>query len=517
VYTNGAKYVTIIYGKVNMSGGSKMNKLEVFNSLKDTSYLGGGDNQVQMQHNLNKLTARERILAILDEGTFVESGALVSGNGAGVITGHGTINGELVFIYSCDYTVEGGTFTKAMGRKIINILESAAKIGAPVVQIIDSIGGKLNEGIELLGSYGLVLNKYAKLSGVVPRVTVICGPCNGVMSLLGTMSDVVVAVDKISDLSVSSLGNLTTKEGKYIDKTMVSNGASANKNSNAHINATTEEEAFQVVRNLISYMPSNNLELPTISDEDSSLNVSKLNLDEMVKKDNCSIDEILNTIIDTNSIIEIYKEFATNFRTIFGKINGLTVGVILNSGNKEIDNLGASKVGSFVRLCDSFNISILSLVDTKGAMVSLKEENNGLAKNIGKLMYSLIDATVPKVSLIVGEAYGLGYEVLASKEAAFDITMAWPTAKVCLTNPEEYIKGLYRDEIFNSEDHRQGEKDVINKYYDEVTNLYSLANVGMIDDVIKPSESKQRIFAMLDMLQSKRELKYPKTHSSILV
>ena len=494
-----------------------MNKLEVFNSLKDTSYLGGGENQVQMQHNLNKLTARERVLALLDEGTFVEIGALISGNGAGVITGHGTIDGRLVFVYSLDYIVEGGAFTKVMGKKIVNLLENAAKIGAPVVQIIDSIGGKLNQGMELLASYGLVLNKYAKLSGVVPRISVICGPCNGITSLLGTMSDVVIAVDDISDLSVSSLGKLTGKEGKYVDKSMVSNGESANKNGNAHINATTEGEAFQVVRSLISYMPSNNLELPPMDNEDLNLNVGKLNLDEMVEKDSYSLDEILNSIIDENSAIELYKGFATNFKTVLGKVNGLTVGVILNSGNKEIDNLGANKVASFVRLCDSFNISIVSLVDTKGVTVSLEEENNGLAKNIGKLMYSLIDATVPKLSLIIGEAYGIGYEILASRESAFDITMAWPTAKVCLTNPEEYIKGLYRDEIFNSEDHRKGEKEVIAKYYDEVTSLYNLANIGMIDDVIKPSESKQRIFAMLDMLQSKREVKYPKTHGSTLV
>ncbi|MFR1709916.1 MAG: carboxyl transferase domain-containing protein [Clostridium sp.] len=494
-----------------------MNKLEVFNSLKDTSYLGGGENQVQMQHNLNKLTARERVLALLDEGTFVEIGALISGNGAGVITGHGTIDGRLVFVYSLDYIVEGGAFTKVMGKKIVNLLENAAKIGAPVVQIIDSIGGKLNQGMELLASYGLVLNKYAKLSGVVPRISVICGPCNGITSLLGTMSDVVIAVDDISDLSVSSLGKLTGKEGKYVDKSMVSNGESANKNGNAHINATTEGEAFQVVRSLISYMPSNNLELPAMDNEDLNLNVGKLNLDEMVEKDSYSLDEILNSIIDENSAIELYKGFATNFKTVLGKVNGLTVGVILNSGNKEIDNLGANKVASFVRLCDSFNISIVSLVDTKGVTVSLEEENNGLAKNIGKLMYSLIDATVPKLSLIIGEAYGIGYEILASRESAFDITMAWPTAKVCLTNPEEYIKGLYRDEIFNSEDHRKGEKEVIAKYYDEVTSLYNLANIGMIDDVIKPSESKQRIFAMLDMLQSKREVKYPKTHGSTLV
>lgn len=494
-----------------------MNKLEEFDSLKDIAHLGGGDEQVKMQHNLNKFTARERIHALLDEGTFVEIGTLVSGNGAGIVAGHGTVSGNLVFVYSYDYTVEGGTFTKAMGRKIINVLENAAKVGAPVVQVIDSIGGKLSEGTELLQSYGLILNKYAKLSGVIPRISVICGPCNGLTSLLGTMSDIIIAVDDLSELSVSDLSKLITNEGKYVDKAMVSDGKSLIRNGNAHVSVEKEEEAFELVRKIISYIPSNNLGLPLESEEDVNLNTSKINLDEMVENNNCFMGEILNTIADDNSVIEIYKGFATNFRTALVKINGLTVGIIMNSGSKHIDNAGANKAASFIRLCDSFNISILTLVDTKGASASMEEENNGLAKNIGRLMYSLIDATVPKVSLIIGEAYGLGYEVLASKEAAFDITMAWPTAKVCLTSPEDYIKGLYRDEIFNSDDHRQGEKDVVAKYYDEVTSPYAMADDGMIDDIIKPSESKQRVFAMLDMLQSKRELKYSKTHGSTLV
>ncbi|MEG1257117.1 carboxyl transferase domain-containing protein [Clostridium sp.] len=494
-----------------------MNKLEAFDSIKDTTHLCGGNEKITMQHNLNKLTAKERVLALLDEGTFVEVGAMISKNGAGVITGHGTVNGKLVFVYSYDYTVEGGAFTKVMSRKIINILESAAKIGAPVVQVIDSIGGKLNEGIELLGAYGLVLNKYGKLSGVIPRISVICGPSNGITALLATMSDITIAVDEVSDVSVSSIGKLIAKEEKYIDKDMLSNGTSSNKNGNSHINASTEEEAFEVVRKVISYMPSNNLELPLVSGEDYDLNISKENLDNMVENDNVSLDEVLNTIADENSIIEIYKDFANNFKTAFVKMNGLTVGIILNSGSKEIDNDGATKAASFVRLCDSFNISILTLVDTKGAVISVEEENNGLAKSIGKLMYSLIDTTVPKVSLVIGEAYGLAYEVLVSKESAFDVTMAWPTAKVCLTTPENYIKGLYRDEIFNSSDYRQSEKEVVAKYYEEVTSPYTVANNGMIDDIIKPSESKQRIFATLDMLQSKREVKYPKSHGSTLI
>lgn len=494
-----------------------MNKLEAFNSLKDTAHLGGGNEKIHMQHNLNKLTARERIVTFLDDGSFVEIGALVSQNGAGVITGHGTVDGRLVFVYSHDYTVEGGTFTKAMGNKIVNILDKATKVGAPVVQIIDSIGGKITEGVELLASFGYVLNKYGKLSGVVPRISVVCGPCNGLTSLLSAMSDVTVAVDGISDLSVSSISKLISKEKIYIDESMISDGKSSNKNGNAHINSATEKEAFEVVRKLVSYLPSNNFEFPLKSYDDNSLNVPKENLDSMVKNDNCSLDEALASIADVDSIIEINKEFATNFKTVFAKINGITVGVILNAESKEIDNEGAKKASSFVRLCDSFNISILTLVDTKGVAVSIDEEKKGLVKNIGRFIYSLIDATVPKIALVIGEAWGIGYEILASKEAAFDVTLAWPTAKVCLTSPESYIEGLHRSEMVAAADPTQGKKETIAKYYHEVTSPYVAAEKGMIDDIIRPSESKQRVFAILDMLQSKREVKYPKSHGTTLV
>ena len=494
-----------------------MNKLEVFQSLKGTAHLGGGEEKISMQHNLNKLTARERILELLDEGSFIEVGGLISKDGAGVITGHGTIDGRLVFVYSHDYTVEGGTFTKAMGKKIVNIIECAAKIGAPIIQVVDSIGGKLNEGIELLSSHGLVLRSYGKLSGVIPRISVVCGPSNGISALLTTMSDITIAVDKLSDLSVSSLSKLIEKEKTYIDEAMISDGSSINMSGNAHINVETEKEAFGVVRKLISYLPSNNLEVSYMAEEDIDLNESKENLDIMVENENYSLDEILNTIADSNSVIKIFEGYGVNFTTAFIKINGLTVGVISNSGAKEINNDGATKVASFIRLCDSFNISILSLVDTNGATVSIEEEKSGLARNISKIMYSLIDASVPKMSLIIRNAFGLGYEVLASKEAAFDICMAWPSARVSLTSPESYIKNLYSNEIFAAEDPKKAEAEVIAKYLDEVTNPYEAANAGMIDDIIRPSESKQRIFAVLDMLQSKREVKYPKSHGSTLI
>lgn len=494
-----------------------MSKLEVFDTIKEVSHLGGGEDKITMQHNLNKLTARERVLALLDEGSFVEIGGLVSKDGAGVITGHGTVNGRLVFIYSHDYTVEGATFTKTMGRKIVNVLDSAAKVGAPVIQIIDSIGGKLDQGVELLSSYGQVLNRYGKLSGVVPRISVICGPSNGITAVLATMSDITVAVDELSDLSVTSIGKLVAKEKTFVDEAMLSNGKSSAKNGNAHINVETEERAFEIVREVVSYLPSNNLELSELGEEDLNLNEAKESLNAMVESGNISALEVAKSICDAGKYLELYADYASNMRTILTKINGLTVGIICNDGNKEIDSAASEKAAGFIRLCDCFNISILSVVDTKGTVVSVNEENLGLARNIAKVMYSLIDAKVPKMSLIVGEACGLGYEVMASKETAFDVCMAWPSAKVCLTSPEDYIKAVYSSEILESADPKKGEKEVIDKYYDEVSNPFTAAESGMIDDIVKPSESKQRVFATLDMLQSKREVKYPKSHGTTLI
>jgi methylmalonyl-CoA decarboxylase subunit alpha len=495
-----------------------MNKLEVFNSIKDKAHQGGGTDKVEMQHNLNKTTARERIATLLDEGSFIELGALVAGNAAGVVTGYGTINGRLTYVYSYDYTVEGGTFNKAMAKKICSLLDNAAKMGAPVVHIIDSIGAKLNEGIELLSSYGMVLRRIGKFSGVIPQVSIICGPCYGMATLGATMTDFTIIVNNVGEIGINSSEKLSTVEEKYVDSSMFSDSFYANKNGNAHFSVESEEDGFNVARKLIDYLPANNLESPWISVEDYNLNTPKEALDEMIVNENHSMDHIVKTIADENSILEINKEFMESFKTALVKINGLTVGVIWNSFVKsKITNEGAMKVSNFVRLCDGFNIPIVSLVDTKGFAVSLEEEKKGLARSAGKLLYSLIDASVPKVSLIVGDAYGAGYVALAGKEAAFDVTLAWPSAKVALTNPETLIKSIHREEILSSADPKIKESEVVAKYLEEVVSPYTAAELGLIDDIIKPSETKQRLFALIDMLQSKRELGYPKKHGSTLV
>lgn len=495
-----------------------MNKLEVFDSIKDKAHQGGGKDKIQMQHNLSKMTARERVTSLLDEGSFIELGALVASNAAGVITGHGTINGRLVYVYSHDYTVDGASFNKAMGVKINNLMDCAAKMGAPVIHIVDSIGAKIDEGIELLSSYGMILKRTAKLSGVVPQISIVCGPNNGLSALIASITDFTVIVDNIGEIGISSNLKLSEEEEKYVDPSMFSDSFHCSKNGNANFRVEKEEEAFGLARKIIEYLPSNNLETPWNSVEDINLNDEKKNLDDMIVNENHSMDEIVNAIADNNSILEVNKEFAESFKTSFIRINGLAVGVISNSFIKsKLNNDGAIKVANFVRLCDSFNIPILSLVDTKGIVISVEEEKKGLVRNIGKLLYSLIDASVPKLSLILGEAYGAGYVVLAGKEAAFDVTLAWPSAKVALTNPETLIKATYREEILAAANPIDKEQEVSNEHLSDMVNPYKAAELGLIDDIIRPSETKQRVFAFLDMLQSKRELSYPKKHGSKLI
>lgn len=495
-----------------------MNKLEVFHSIKDKAHQGGGTEKIQMQHNLNKITARERVALLLDGGSFIELGALVSGDAAAVVTGYGTIDGRLVYVYSYDYTVEGGAFNKAMAKKICNLLDHAGKMGAPVIQIVDSIGAKLSDGIELLSSYGMVLKRIGKLNGVIPQISIICGPCYGIAALGATMTDFTVAVNDIGEIGVSTGEKIGSVEERYIDSSMFSDGNYASKSGNANFLAENEEEAFKIARTIITYLPSNNLEAPWLGEGDNNLNLSKVNLDEMVANDSYSMDTIINNIADEGSILEVNKEFVEGFKTGLIKINGLTVGAIWNSFIKsKITNEGIMKVASFVRLCDSFNIPVLSLVDTNGFAISLEEERKGLGRNAGKLLYSLIDATVPKVSLIIGEANGAGYVALAGKEAAFDVTLAWPSAKISLTNAEDQIKIMHRTEIMSSPDPKVKEKEVVERYMEEVVSPFKAAELGLVDDIINPNETKQRVFAILDMLQSKRELNYPKKHGSTLV
>ncbi len=496
-----------------------MDKVDNLIEIVKKSHQGGGDSKIEMQHNLHKMTARERIESILDKGSFIEIGALVANNGAGVITGHGTVYGKLIYIYSQDYTVDGGAMNTANSNKICKVMDMAIKMGAPLIQIFDSVGAKLSEGLDILSSYGDILKLNARLSGVVPQIAIIAGPCLGIAALSATMSDFTIMVNDSSELGISSTKNLVEEEYKHVESKMYSSASNCSENGSIQIVAENDASAFLIVKKILEYIPSNNMESAPRGKESSSLNLLNMNLNEMVKNKMVNSYEVMKAVADEDSLIELNNNWETSIITCLAKINGLTTGIITNSEKQHV-KLGiriSEKISRFVKMCDCYNIPILSIVDTDGFVVSLEEECSGLSLHASKMIYALIEATVPKVSLIIGKAYGAGYLALASKEVAFDIAYAWPTAKISVTHPESLIKILHKDEIVRAEYPNLKEQELILKYMEGVTSPYKAAEKGIIDDIIMPSETKQRIFASLDMLYSKREIKYPKKHGSTLI
>lgn len=496
-----------------------MDNIETLEKIKKQSEKGGGEDKIEMQHNLNKLTARERIVNLLDEGSFIEIGSLVEGSGGGVVCGYGTIDERLVYVFSEDYTVDGGSIGLAESKKICSMMNMALKMGAPMIQIFDSIGGRLSQGLEVLESYGNIIKKNAQLSGVVPQIAVIAGDCSGAAAVSAAMCDFTIMVQNYGELYINTPESISQKEADYVKLDMYGDAYANSKNGTAQLVAESDIEALDFVKKLLNYIPSNNLEnAPSYEGEELSEVENRLN--EICNEENYDIYEIINIICDNESFIEINGNYHKEVLTGLGRLNGLTVGIMAADKIEDSEGLSRYSFGKlirFVKLCDCFNIPILSIIDTKGLKVSLEEERQGLAFTLSRFMYSLSEAKVPKVSLIIGEIYGSSFLAFCSKEVSFDVTYAWPSARISAGEPEKIIKTLHREEILSSDNPKEKEKEVIDKYREELTSPYAAAQKGYIDDIIMPSESRIRLFAVLDMLSSKREISYPKKHGSVLI
>lgn len=497
-----------------------MNKIDKLARKKELALAAGGEANVQMQHSLNKMTARERIALLLDENSFIEVGMMVSENGAGVITGYGTVNGRLVYLYSEDFTVNAGLLSIKATNKIVHIMEMALKAGVPIIQIIDSAGARFDEGMDILSGYGRIISMNAKLSGVIPQISVVAGPCTGISAISVAMSDITIIAENSGHIYINTPENIEENSRQFVDKSMYADANESTKNGAAQIAVEDDKEALNVVRKLVAYLPSNNLELAPIKN-DAIVDVSiDNNIDSLVSQNKYSIREVISSIMDENSILDFDINMSESVLTVMGRINGITVGIIatdksVNDG--KLDVKACEKITKFVKLCDSFNVSLISMVDTKGFVASVDEENKGLALSTAKMVYALAEANVPKISMIVGEAYGASYIALAGKETAFDINYAWPDAKIAITDPVLLVKTLYREDIVSSDTPKAVEQELISKYIEENASAYKAAEGGYLDDVIAPSEMRLRLFMTLDMLQSKRTIKYPKKHGSVLI
>ncbi len=497
-----------------------MDKLEELIQKKQKIHSIEAGEELTVAQDANKMTGRERIEYILDEGSFIEIGTLVDEGMSSVITGYGTIEDRLVYICSYNHNINGGAIDSASSNKISNIMDMALKMGAPIIQIFDSIGGKLEEEGALFGAYGKLINYTSKLSGVVPQIAIVAGSCSGILGIIAAMNDFTIICEDKGNLYVNSPKAIMKNKTKYVDYNSYADSNHSLKNGSTQLSAKDDKEALDLAKKLVEYIPSNNVELPERSNIISEDEIMIKKLDDISKQEVRNVREIIDLLSDNKSMIEFHKDFSENVITALSKINGITVGMVATDCNLNkgyINKQSAEKITRFVKLCDSFNIPIISLVDTLGFEADIEEEKAGLALSIAKMTYALSEAVVPKIAVIIGKAYGAGFITLGSREAAFDLVYAWPNSSICISEPESLIKNLNRNKILTAENPKDMETRLIDEKYDEYTSPYNMAKKGYVDDIIIPSETKARIFMTIDMLQSKREIKYPKKHGSTLI
>ncbi len=508
-----------------------MNKRKVFEQrLKTLQNME--EMAVQKQHLKAKLTARERLNILFDEGSFFELNTFVepaksikktqNAYGDGVVVGRGLVQGRSVFAYSQDFTVMGGSLGYAHGMKIAKVQEMALKFGAPCVGLIDSGGARIQEGINSLSAYARIFHNNVKSSGIIPQLSVILGPAAGGAVYSPAMTDFVIMTNKTSYMFVT--GPDVVKEVLNQDITMDELGGGnvhAEKSGVAHFVFEDEEHAIMQVRKLLSYLPLNNFDaLPVSTDVDFNEERQDY-LNKIVPDDpNRPYDmkEIINTLVDNNSFLEIHEKFASNILVGFARLDGKTIGIVANQPKNmagTLDINASIKGARFVRFCDAFNIPILVLEDVPGFLPGVDQEHMGIIRNGSKLLYAFCEATVPRITIITRKAYGGAFVVMNSLGIGGDFNFAWPTAEIAVMGPTGAIKIVNRAELMASSDRGKLEKELIEKYKEEIANPFKAEELGMIDDVIMPSDTRRVLITAFDILSNKQYSQPERKHGNI--
>lgn len=488
---------------------------------------GGGSESIKEQHNAGKLTARERLAKLFDDGSFVEIDAFVKSkesftlegakeSAEGVVSGYGSVNGRLVYAYAQDYTVTKGALTEAHIEKICKVMDFALKMGAPVVSILDSQGVKVESGLEVLNSMGKMLKKAALLSGVVPQISMILGTCAGGSAFLPVLGDFVIMSAKNSLMFLNgpsiSGSSLSVDEIGGADTCSVKTGT-------ASVIGENEDDCFVKVKELIDYLPSNNIEASPYYENCAEINAVSEQLNGFADAaDTTDVKSIIKEVADCGEFFELHAAYAQNIVTGFIRLNGTTVGVVANQGKVNsgiIDTKAAKKAAAFVNICDSFNISVLTITNTTGFDVSTGEEMNGMLKNASGLLYSFAQATVPKVNLIIGKAYGSAYLSMNSKHIGADIVLAWPSAEISVMSAESAANILFSDKIAASSDPVNDRKALIDEYSEKYANPYVAASYGYVDNVVEADSTRPRLINAFEMLMSKREVLPARKHGNM--
>ncbi len=510
-------------------GISTLDRLEQMNELAD---LGGGQSRIDQQHKKGKKTARERIEMLLDSGSFVELDKFVlartedSGQpdkyyGDGVITGYGTVQGRTVFLFSHDFTVLGGSLGEMFGRKINKVMDLALKAGAPFIGINDSGGARIQEGVQSLAAYSEIFFRNTLASGVIPQISAIMGPCAGGAVYSPAMTDFVIMVERTSNMFITGPDVVKAAVGE--DVTFEQLGGPevhASKSGVCHFVAQSEEDCFEIIKKLLSFLPENNSEFPPKLEKQKGNDAAEAALDSIVPKDaNKPYDmkQIISAIVDEQDFLEVHALWASNIIVGFGRMDGETVGIVANqpmhlAGALDIDS--SNKAARFIRFCDAFNIPVVTFVDVPGYMPGIEQESGGIIRHGSKLLYAYCEATVPKITIVVRKAYGGAYCAMGSKFSKADLNFAWPSAQLAVMGPEGAAKIIFRKELEESSDASRKSR-LVKEYADKFVNPFIAAERGIIDGIIKPSETRKEIIRALATLAHKSELRPQKKHGNI--
>jgi len=514
--------------------GTNRDQIERLKTLRDEAKLGGGAQRIEQQHERGKLTARERLALLLDPGSFVEFDAFVTHRatdfgldqerylGDGVVTGHGTIEGRMVFVFSQDFTVFGGSLSEAHAEKICKVMDLAMKVGAPIVGLNDSGGARIQEGVVSLGGYADIFLRNTLASGVVPQISLIMGPCAGGAVYSPAITDVTIMVEGTSYMFVTGPEVVRAVTHEDVDRERLG-GASVHTaiSGVAHLAAPDEAQAVALARRILGFLPQNNLGEPPRVATDDPIDRRDAELDELIPDEPSlpyDMHGVISRIVDDGEFLEVQPAWAANLIVGFARFDGRSVGIVAQqpavlAGALDID--ASDKGARFVRMCDAFNVPLLTLVDVPGFLPGVTQEHGGIIRHGAKLLYAYCEATVPKITVITRKAYGGAYDVMSSKHVRGDVNLAWPSARIAVMGVEGAVNIIFRAELESAEDRASELRRLTHEYEETFANPYVAAGRGYVDDVILPSETRPRVVAALRMLEGKRDRNPAKKHGNI--
>ncbi len=509
-------------------------KIKELRKKKQEAELGGGEERIASQHQKGKLTARERIDLLLDKGTFVELDAFALHHctdfgmekkrilGDGVVTGYGRVDGRLVYVFSQDFTVFGGSLGWKFAEKVCKVMDLAMKNGAPLIGLNDSGGARIQEGVISLGGYAEIFFRNVMASGVIPQISAVMGPCAGGAVYSPAMTDFIFMVKGTSHMFITGPDVIKAVTGEKVTFEELGGAMTHNKKSGvAHFADEDEEGCIEHIKALLSYLPSNNLEDPPrieTGDDPERMDEELLNIIPDQSDKPYDMKDIIRMVVDKGEFLEVHKHWARNIVVGFARLDGYSIGIIGNqpkvlAGTLDIGS--STKAARFVRFCDAFNIPLLTFVDVPGFLPGAAQEYGGIIRNGAKLLYAYSEANVPKMTVITRKAYGGAYDVMCSKHIRADINLAWPSAELAVMGPEGAVNIIFRKEIQEAKDPEEKARELVTEYKKKFANPYIAAEMGYIDDIIEPQETRPRLINALRTLQNKREDRPAKKHGNI--